>query len=127
MKHNSRGFTLIELLTVILIIGILAVIALPKFVRTREKAYVAVMESDLRNLATAQETYFVRSSSYTVVLGNLRYYGSERVTVDIPEANVIGWRATASHASALGRACEIYYGTASGASTATLEGAVECN
>ena len=111
----------------ILIIGILAVIALPKFVRTREKAYVAVMESDLRNLATAQETYFVRSATYTPVLGNLRYYGSERVTVDLPEANILGWRATASHASAPGRACEIYYGTASGASTASLEGAVKCN
>ena len=55
---NRQGFTLIELLIVVVIIGILAAIAIPKFGNTKEKAVVAAMRSDLRNLASAQETYW---------------------------------------------------------------------
>ena len=53
-----RAFTLIELLIVVIIIGILAAIAIPKFSSNREKAYITQMKSDLRNLATAQEGYY---------------------------------------------------------------------
>ena len=53
--QNRKGFTLIELLIVVVIIGILAAIAIPKFANTKEKAYLASMKSDLRNLVTAQE------------------------------------------------------------------------
>ena len=55
--RNSRGFTLIELLIVVVVIGVLAAIAIPKFGRTREKAIVASMKSDLKSLALAQESY----------------------------------------------------------------------
>ena len=54
---NKKGFTLIELLIVVVIIGILAAIAIPKFAATKDKAYVATMKSDLRNLATYEEQY----------------------------------------------------------------------
>src|SRR6476646_3023441 len=57
MTINKRGFTLIELLIVVVIIGILAAIAIPKFASTKDKAYVAAMKSDLRNLATYEEQY----------------------------------------------------------------------
>src|ERR1700716_3973336 len=60
-----NGFTLIELLMVVVIIGLLAAIAIPKFSNTKEKAYVASMKSDLRNLATAEEAYFADSIKYT--------------------------------------------------------------
>ena len=60
---NRKGFTLIELLIVVVIIGILAAIAIPKFANTKEKAYVASMKSDLRNLITAQEAYFSDNNS----------------------------------------------------------------
>ena len=55
--RNQKGFTLIELLIVVVIIGILAAIAIPKFANTKDKAYVAAMKSDLRNLATYEEQY----------------------------------------------------------------------
>jgi prepilin-type N-terminal cleavage/methylation domain-containing protein len=57
MLSNKRGFTLIELLIVVVIIGILAAIAIPKFANTKEKAYLAAMKSDLRNMATYEEQY----------------------------------------------------------------------
>ena len=57
MTGNKKGFTLIELLIVVVIIGILAAIAIPKFANTKDKAYVAAMKSDLRNLATYEEQY----------------------------------------------------------------------
>jgi len=62
---NRKGFTLIELLIVVVIIGILAAIAIPKFANTKQKAYQASMKSDLRNLVTAEEAYFSDSLKYT--------------------------------------------------------------
>jgi len=58
MFKNRKGFTLIELLIVVVIIGILAAIAIPKFANTKEKAIIASMKSDLRNVVTAQEAHF---------------------------------------------------------------------
>src|ERR1700738_4766139 len=58
MKYSvKKGFTLIELLIVVVIIGILAAIAIPKFANTKTKAYTAAMKSDLRNLVTYEEQY----------------------------------------------------------------------
>ena len=47
-----------------MIIGILAAIAIPKFANTKEKAVVASMKSDLRNLVTAQESFFSDNQDY---------------------------------------------------------------
>src|SRR5213080_4936753 len=64
-QMNRKGFTLIELLIVVVIIGILAAIAIPKFANTKEKAYIASMKSDLRNMVTAEEAYFADSVKYS--------------------------------------------------------------
>src|SRR5438876_11076758 len=69
MMRNKKGFTLIELLIVVVIIGILAAIAIPKFANTKDKAYLASMKSDLRNLVTAEEAYFADSVKYTAAYG----------------------------------------------------------
>ena len=65
MLRTRKGFTLIELLIVVVIIGILAAIAIPKFANTKSKAYVTAMKSDLRNLVTAEEAFFSDSTYYT--------------------------------------------------------------
>src|SRR5256884_3055081 len=64
-RSNRKGFTLIELLIVVVIIGILAAIAIPKFANTKGKAYIASMKSDLRNLVTAEEAFFADSVKYS--------------------------------------------------------------
>lgn len=126
--RNKSGFTLVELLTVILIIGLLAVIALPRFVNTREKAYYSAMRSDLRNLATAEEDYFAETLTYTSNTNLLASYRtSKRILVTVPEATDKGWRAMATHEMNTDLECEIYYGTATGATIATNEGGVYCN
>ena len=61
---NRKGFTLIELLIVVVIIGILAAIAIPKFAATKDKAKLASVKSDVRNAMTAEEAYFSDYSAY---------------------------------------------------------------
>ena len=65
MEEREEGFTLIELLVVIIIIGILAAIAIPVFLNQRKKGYDAGVKSDLRNAATAEETYLTDNNAYT--------------------------------------------------------------
>ena len=56
MKNTVRkGFTLIELLIVVVIIGILAAIAIPKFSNTKDKAKLASVTTDVRNLMNTME------------------------------------------------------------------------
>ncbi len=131
MLRNSKGFTLIELLIVVVIIGILAAIAIPKFANTKEKAYVSAMKSDLRNMAAAQEAYFADWLTYTGTIGNLDYNPSQGVGVNISAASgPTGWEATATHsgvATTTQDVCEIYYGSVPGTlGTALLEGVVQC-
>src|SRR5207244_8927621 len=62
--RNERGFTLIELLIVVAIIAILAAILIPNFLRARAQSQFAASKGNLKNLATALESYFVDKASY---------------------------------------------------------------
>jgi type IV pilus assembly protein PilA len=125
---NRRGFTLIELLIVVVIIGLLAAIAIPKFTNTKGKAVVAQMRSDLRNLATAQESYWNENRTY---YGGLipdpafAYRPSEGVSVAIVNSSDAGWSAKAT-AITTPQQCVIFYGTTPPIPPATADAAVAC-
>ena len=105
MVRNKKGFTLIELLIVVVIIGILAAIAIPKFANTKEKAYVASMKADLRNMATYEESfaadsagvYFSGSSTGTTALQGFLPSANVTVTVTAVAGPPASWSAAAKH------------------------------
>ena len=61
---ERKGFTLIELMIVIAIIIILAAIAIPNYLRMTERAKVSAIESDLKAIGTALETYNTDWTTY---------------------------------------------------------------
>ena len=123
--RSAKGFTLIELLIVVVIIGILAAIAIPKFANTKEKAYIAGMKSDLRNLVTAQEAYFSDNVTYASTINNLAYSQSAGNTITVVSATGTGWSATSSN-NATTKTCGIFVGSATAPITGQNEGAPAC-
>jgi len=111
--RDTKGFTLIELLIVVVIIGILAAIAIPKFSATREKAYYSAMKSDLKNLATQQEIYYADNDfTYADDEDNddLGWTRSDGVAVDNLNADQTGWAAAVSHDALSSEGCAVYHG-----------------
>ena len=128
MRRERSGFTLIELLIVVVIIGILASIAIPKFSNTKGKAYLAAMKSDLRNLATAQEAYLYDFATYytgAVPGSGIDYSVSPGVSVTLSDVSVSGWAATTTH-TGTPQTCAIFIGSATPPSPADTEGAAKC-
>jgi type IV pilus assembly protein PilA len=124
---SRNGFTLIELLMVIVIIGLLAAIAIPKFINTKEKTYIAAMKSDLRNLATAEEAFFFDSSKYTPTFAQMSSYAATvGVVITVNEATATGWSATATSVNTA-RQCYVFSGVAAPVGTATVEGSISCS
>ena len=129
--RSQKGFTLIELLIVVVIIGILAAIAIPKFANTKEKAVVASMKSDLRNLAGTQEAFWNQNQTYYagVVpnLGVFPFQPSSGVTITIVNSTAAGWSAQATAVPLTNTTCVIYYGTVPPIPPAQADAAVACS
>lgn len=126
---QRSGFTLVELLIVIVIIGILAAMAIPKFAATKEKSFVARMTSDLRNLATSQEAYFADNGAYyggAVPGGGLVFGPSTGVSITMDGASGMGWAATASSVGTT-RKCYVFYAAFGPNGPATVDGRVACS
>jgi type IV pilus assembly protein PilA len=128
MTRDRNGFTLIELLIVVVIIGILATIAIPKFSSTKEQAYLSNMKTDLRNLATAQTAFEVDNGAFysgPVPAAGLVYNPSQGVSISISNVTPTGWAAQATHGGTA-RTCAIYQGSGGPIGPATVEGRVAC-
>jgi type IV pilus assembly protein PilA len=133
--QNRKGFTLIELLIVVVIIGILAAIAIPKFANTKEKAVLASMKSDLRNMVTAQEGFFSDNQTYatgyaaTQGATDVAFVPSTNNVITIGSVSAGGWNATITNATLKGtiQTCGIYVGSGAVPNAAVkAEGAPAC-
>jgi type IV pilus assembly protein PilA len=123
--RDTKGFTLIELLIVVVIIGILASIAIPKYQNIREKAWVAGMKSDLRNLVTAQEAYFADNVTYASTTTNLNIIASSGNTMAITGSSGTGWSATISSPQTA-KTCGVFVGNGTPPISGEVEGAPTC-
>jgi type IV pilus assembly protein PilA len=121
------GFTLIELLIVVVIIGIIVAIAIPKFQDTKGKANAAAIKSDLRNLVTAEEAYYYQNSEYSDDVSSLNYTNTNGVTLISLTKTVDGWAAVATHPAAFPFRCAIFLGGAPSPDPAAVaEGVIGC-
>ena len=106
---NRQGFTLIELLIVVVIIGILAAIAIPRFASTKGKAFDASAKTDLRNAMTAQEAYYSDNQTYATSAAALLtggyFDGSANVTMAVTSASGNTYEMTAKHAQSTNTWC----------------------
>ena len=127
MFRNRKGFTLIELLIVVVIIGILAAIAIPKFANTKSKAYITAMKSDLRNMVTAEEAFFSDSSKYSTSLTAINFKQSTGVNTPTVAIGAGYWSATVTHSQLAGHTCGIGVNTTNPIVSTAGEGEPACN
>lgn len=113
---TKKGFTLIELLIVVVIIGILAAVAIPKFSNTKQRASVAAGISDIRNLATSQEGFYADSNRYASIAdtgnapGKMNFSTSAGNTALTLVGTSTGWSGVVDIQN--GGRCGIYHGSA---------------
>lgn len=72
---NKKGFTLVELVVVIAILGILAGIAIPRFMDATATARGAKIVADMRTIESAVSMSYAKTGAYVTTLENLVSYG----------------------------------------------------
>ncbi len=125
---GKRGFTLIELLVVVTLIGLITMIALPRFTGARMRAHRSQAITDLRSLVTAQEAYWADAKIYADDIALLTEFNrTPEVVITILETAGNGWSAEATHNSDSDIKCGFYTGPVTPPSvTGIVEGTVTC-
>jgi type IV pilus assembly protein PilA len=70
-RKQNRGFTLIELMIVVAIIGILASLAIPKFLRFQAKSRQSEVQTNLKAMWVAQQAYYATNNEYATTFAQL--------------------------------------------------------
>jgi type IV pilus assembly protein PilA len=88
-RKNTKGFTLIELMIVVAIIGILAAIAIPNFLKFQAKSKQSEAKTNLKAIYTAETGYFGENNAYnTFDKVNWTPVGTNRYTYDLGTATI---------------------------------------
>jgi prepilin-type N-terminal cleavage/methylation domain-containing protein len=130
--NKAKGFTLVELMVVIVIVGILAAVAIPKFLDASQKAKASEFPTQLTAIYTGQLAYQAERGSYVTSFANLRDSAGVDVpstsrwfTYAMPTATTTAFTARATVANAFGSVTTSDYGqidqTNSKACTAPLQ------
>ena len=122
--NRRRGFTFIELLAVMLLLGALSSLAVPRFREYKTRAYLGAMRSDLGNLRIAEEEHWSEHQKYATDTAALEFRSTTNVKIAITSTNLVGgYTAIATHSNVPGQQCM----TAMGAEAAPREpGAIVC-
>jgi prepilin-type N-terminal cleavage/methylation domain-containing protein len=124
---NRKGFTLIELLIVVVIIGILAAIAIPKFSSVKQKGYRAQAIAELQSLKTAEETFFTDSNRYGQISELVAYSHTSSVGSPTLTPSTSYWVATVTHPQIPGMTCGISVATPNPINAGAGEGEPRCD
>ena len=72
-KMLKKGFTLVELMIVVAIIGILAAIAIPNFIKFQARSKQSEAKTDLKGIFPAEKSYFAEKDSYSSAFNLIGY------------------------------------------------------
>jgi len=83
---NESGFHCFqgELMILVIVVGIVAAIAIPQFAAYRKRSYDSDVKANLKNAATAEETYYKDNGKYTAKIDRLTGFNqSDNVTITV--------------------------------------------
>jgi prepilin-type N-terminal cleavage/methylation domain-containing protein len=126
LSRRRPGFSLIELFVVLVVIGILVGLAIPRMHGFKHQFYLTTMISDLRNLAATEEGQWSAVDSYSSDLATMNFNLTPGVWVTFVQADSSGWSATATHDDDTSH-CAIYYGNAPPLAPATVKNFIGCS
>src|SRR5262249_18898306 len=73
MRNIQKGFTLIELMIVVAIIGILAAIAIPNFIKFQARSKQSEAKANLKAIFTAQKAFFQEKDRFSTLTGEVGF------------------------------------------------------